>query len=60
MNNHCKIIEAELLERPTATMRQYLVHFNDDARKFIVNIVKATDILENKPAFSAIKMDWFE
>jgi hypothetical protein len=46
MNKYVKIFEQELLCSPTEVMRQYLEHFEDDARKFIAEIAAAACVWE--------------
>uniref|UniRef100_E6QQ33 Uncharacterized protein n=1 Tax=mine drainage metagenome TaxID=410659 RepID=E6QQ33_9ZZZZ len=43
-NDYIEIYQRELLGTPTDVMRQYLVHFEKDAHKFIAGLTKATDI----------------
>jgi len=46
MNDNAAIFERELLDAPTEVMRQYLEHFEDDARKFISETATAGRVWE--------------
>jgi len=46
MNDYRKILESELMEAPTAVMRQYLAHLDDDAHSFVAKLTEAANVWE--------------
>ena len=46
MNDHIQIFERELLGSPTEVLRQFLAHFDADARKFVLEIATAARVWE--------------
>ena len=56
MSDHKKIFESELLGTPTEVMRQYLVHFENDAHTFISGLNKAANVWEQYGA-AAVKLE---
>jgi hypothetical protein len=46
MNDYRNNFESELLEAPTAVMRQYLAHFEGDAHRFVGKLTESANVWE--------------